>query len=279
MSVAYTQITTFATTDPSGCYESIYFCLSTDEKPSAVAGSAVVEIDTGRLFRVNGGGWTPNAIGEQGPEGPAGPQGPAGPTGSQGLQGIQGPIGLTGSTGATGNAGSQGPAGQNGTQGIQGIQGIQGPQGIPGVSPINVVVLASPVTNNNAVANTIANVTGLSFPVVANETYCYEFIIPYTAALATTGSRWCISGPTASLIAHRSEYPLTATTFTANNVSSYDQPAASNASSLTVGNVATMWGIIRPTANGTVIARFASEVASSAIVALAGATLKWHRVL
>lgn len=223
----------------------LVFGLSTDPKPPVSIATCYIEMDTGKVHRNEGSVWTPNdpPEGQQGPEGPMGPEG------------------------------------QQGPQGIQGIQGIQGPQGPEGPTQFNIVVLSGNVTNNNAVANTLADVTGLSFPVVANETYCYEFVIPYTAAATTTGSRWAINGPATSLIAHRSEYPLTATTFTTNCVSAYNMPAASNASSLTAGNVCTMWGIIRPTANGTVIARFASEIANSAIVALAGATLKWHRVL
>jgi hypothetical protein len=148
------------------------------------------------------------------------------------------------------------------------------------VSTLNTVVLASDVTNNNGTANTIADVTGLSFAVTAGETYWFEFVIPYTAAAATTGSRWCINGPSSPTAVYvRSEYPLTATTTTVNAVGGYDLPAASNASSLTTGNVATIWGTITPSANGTVIARFASEILSSAIVAKAGAICRWMRVL
>jgi hypothetical protein len=77
----------------------------------------------------------------------------------------------------------------------------------------------------------------------------------------------------------RSEYTLAATTTTVNSVTAYDTPAASNATSLTAGNVATMWGVITPSQNGTVIARFASEVLSSAITAKAGATLRWMRII
>lgn len=148
------------------------------------------------------------------------------------------------------------------------------------VSALNTVVLASDVTNNNATANTIADVTGLSFAVVAGQTYWFEFVIPYTSAATTTGSRWSINGPASpTLLAYRSEYTLTATTTTMNSATAYDIPAASNASSLTAGNVATVWGIIKPSSDGTVIARFASEITASAIVAKAGATLRWMRVV
>lgn len=152
--------------------------------------------------------------------------------------------------------------------------------GAPVTSQLNTVILASDVINNNAVANTIADVTALSFSVTAGETYWYEFTIPYTSAATTTGSRWAINGPAApTMLNHRSVYTLTATTQTQNYATAYNIPAASNATSLTTGNVAWMSGVIKPSASGTVIARFASEVASSAVTAKAGAVLHWMRVL
>ena len=147
------------------------------------------------------------------------------------------------------------------------------------VNVLNTVVMTGDVTNNNAVANSIADVTGLSFPVTANETYWFEFVIPYTSASTNTGSRWSINGPSVTMLNYRSEYTLTATTTTVTSQNTYDTPAASNANSLAAGNVATIWGIIKPSADGIVIARFASEVSSSAIVAKAGATIRWMRVI
>ena len=148
------------------------------------------------------------------------------------------------------------------------------------VNALNTVVLSGNVVNNNSTANTIADVTGLSFAVTAGQTYWFEFVIPYNAAATTTGSRWSITGPgSPTMLSYRSEYTLTATTTTVNSAGAYDIPAASNASSLTTGNVATIWGIITPSSNGSVTARFASEVSSSAITALAGATIRWMRVI
>ena len=144
------------------------------------------------------------------------------------------------------------------------------------------VVLGSDVINNNAVANTIANVTGLSFPVTSGNTYVFEFTIAYTAAATTTGSRWSISGPATTILCYTSEYSLAATTTTrnANNIT-YDLPAGSSATSAgtTTGNQAVISGIIRPSANGDVIARFASEVASSAITAKAGSVCYYQQTL
>ncbi len=145
----------------------------------------------------------------------------------------------------------------------------------------SVVVLASDVTNNNAVANSIADVTGLSFPVVNGTRYWFEFWIRYTSAAGTTGSRWSINGPSQNELTYDSEYALTTTskTFNVGNIA-YDVPAASNASSpqTTGGNLAWISGIIRPTADGTVIARFASEIASSAIVAKAGSFVRYRAI-
>lgn len=141
----------------------------------------------------------------------------------------------------------------------------------------SVALLASDVTNNNAVANTIQDVTGLSFPVVNGQRYWFRFCIAYTAAATTTGARWTISGPTTSELRYGSEYSLTATSRTMNEgLAAYDLPAASNASSAATGaNIAIVEGFLRPSADGTVIARFASEVASSAIIARSGSFVEY----
>jgi hypothetical protein len=142
---------------------------------------------------------------------------------------------------------------------------------------MTIVTLAADVINNNATLNTIADVTGLSFAVTAGVTYRFRAIVYYTSAATTTGSRWSINGPASpTLLAYQSTYALTATTNTSNNAVAYNIPAACNASSAsTTGNIAQIEGIIKPSASGTVIVRFASEVASSAITARAGSTLTW----
>lgn len=161
----------------------------------------------------------------------------------------------------------------NGAEKIASVAGSN-----PAASGIQQVVLGSDVTNNNATLNTIADVTGLSFAVVTG-TYWFRFVIDYTSAATTTGSRWSISGPTTSRLVYESRYTLTATTQTLNILTAYNSPAASNASSLTAGNVATIEGYATFTAPGTLTARFASEVANSAIVAKAGSQVQYVKVL
>ena len=141
-------------------------------------------------------------------------------------------------------------------------------------------VLASDVTNNNGTANTIADVTGLSFAVTSGKKYWFRFVIQYTAAATTTGSRWSISGPGGTM-RYRSSYSLTTTSETVNSgLTAHDVPAASNATSAaTAGNIAVVEGFYEATASGNVIARFASEIASSAIVAKAGSVVYYQEVL
>jgi hypothetical protein len=146
---------------------------------------------------------------------------------------------------------------------------------------LSAVVLGADVINNNAVANTIQDVTGLSFSVTGGNTYWFKFIIQYTAAATTTGSRWSINGPaTPTMLSYNSEYTLTATSATRNAMlQANDLPAASNATSVVAMNMAIIEGIIKPSGNGTVIARFASEITASAITAKAGSVCYYQQTL
>lgn len=141
-------------------------------------------------------------------------------------------------------------------------------------------VLAADVTNNNGTANTIADVTGLSFPVTSGKKYRFRFEFQYTAAATTTGSRWSISGPGGTM-RFRSKYSLTSTTRTTNEgLSAHDTPASSNATSAATGaNNGTVEGFYEASATGNVILRFASEVSSSAIVCKAGSVVYYQEVL
>lgn len=156
----------------------------------------------------------------------------------------------------------------------------------PSDSPLTYVTLAADVTSN-ASADTMADITGLSFPVVSGRTYWFRFVIQYTSTVAANGSRWSINGPAATSMSYRSQYTLSSTSDTLNvGLAAYDLPAASNATSMTStdgtklpGNTAMVEGYITPSADGTVIGRFASELASAnAIVAKAGSLLQWLQV-
>lgn len=151
-------------------------------------------------------------------------------------------------------------------------------QPIGGVT-VNQATLPADVTNSSAVANTAQDVTGLSFAVLPATTYRFRFFVTYTAAATTTGSRWLIATPASTILNYRSEYSLTAAARTFNEgLTAQPLPTAANASSTsTLGNIAVVEGIIRPSVAGVVQLRFASEVASSAVVAKGGASwVEWE---
>ena len=154
------------------------------------------------------------------------------------------------------------------------------PAPAPSENVWNRAVLASPVVNNNSSANTIEDVTGLSFSVTSGKKYAFRAIIQYTVPATQTGSRWSINGPSAT-VTYASRYSLAATTQTLNSaLNAYDLPAASNTTSGNVaGNIAYLDGYIDASASGTVTVRFASEVANSAVTAVAGSFIEWIEVL
>lgn len=151
---------------------------------------------------------------------------------------------------------------------------------VPISQNLTTVVLASDVTNNNASANTIADVTGLSFTATSWKTYYYRACVAYTAAATTTGSRRAVNHAGGTLY-WMSRYSLTTTTETLNHwVTAVDSPAASNATSATTAaNIAILEWFLVASSTGTFIIRFASEVSSSAIVAKAGSILQYQEVL
>ena len=148
------------------------------------------------------------------------------------------------------------------------------------VNTLNMVVLGNNVINSNATANTLQDITGMSFPVVSGGTYWFEATLLYRSAALTTGARFTVNGPAFSEFGAWQQASLTATTMGLANMSSYSQPAASFASvAATTGNIALIGGVLRATDNGVVQLQFASEVASSAVTVIAGSLLRWVQTL
>lgn len=139
------------------------------------------------------------------------------------------------------------------------------------------VFLSTDQVNANATANTLADVTGLSFPVVAGK-YWFKFSIVYDAAATTTGARFVVDGPTLTRLAMKVYIPTSGATPTLTSVVSYNVPSAALTSSLAANNPVTMEGFIEVSASGSVIVRFASEIASSAITVIAGSYVEYFKV-
>jgi hypothetical protein len=141
-------------------------------------------------------------------------------------------------------------------------------------------VLTSGVSNNDA-AGGWADVTGLSFPVISGNYYRFKFFVIYAVNNVTTGTRWSINGPTNTVLGYRATYAgTTVANITTNNAVAYDNGTASASSPFTSGNTAIIEGIIRPSANGTVIARFAPEISAGvSVAALLGSYVEYEQVI
>lgn len=115
---------------------------------------------------------------------------------------------------------------------------------------------------NNATTS-FADVTGYSFAVVSGVKYYFRFRIPYTSSISTEGSRWAINGPSTTYLQYDVSFNLTAAAraFHLSN-NDYDEPATASGTTNTAtggDNVCWIEGVIVPSADGTVIARFAAE--------------------
>lgn len=127
-----------------------------------------------------------------------------------------------------------------------------------------------------------ADVTGLNFPVRAGRTYKFRFEIDYTCNATTTGSAFAINGPASpTRLSYNVEKDLSTTAKTQlNGCSTYDADTANATSATTGANFATIEGRITPSADGTVTARFLSEVAvASGITVKAGSSVEFFEIL
>lgn len=136
------------------------------------------------------------------------------------------------------------------------------------IAPANVV---------NQSADVLANITGLTAPVISGEVYEFEAVVPFTAGAGTTGLRVTVNGPAMTHVRYSSTYPVSAVLNTMNNLSALQGPAAANAD--TVSGVAKVYGQFKPSADGTFAVQGASEDAVAAITFLAGSSLRIRRVL
>jgi len=142
------------------------------------------------------------------------------------------------------------------------------------------IVLGADVINNNAVANTMQDVTGLSFGVLTNASYIFQATLFMTSSATTNGGRIAVNGPSISSLGYTSSFPLNATTNTITNASAFDLPASSSVTiASATGNIGYINGFFKPAADGTLILRFASELANTPLTIKAGSILEYQQVL
>jgi len=219
---------------------------------------------------------TTGATGAKGATGATGVTGATGITGATGVTGITGPTGVTGasgSDGATGPSGSDGATGPTGSAGATGPTGSAGATGATGAGESFTIITSDVPTTSSS----LSDVTGLSFPVTSGHTYRFSFMIPYTSSATANGALFSINGPSVSLLIFRSWNQTTS----GNNIfhgNAYDAGSVA-ASSATGNNMATIDGTLIATATGTVIARFASEVATTQTITAKASANVYYRQL
>ena len=241
-----------------------------------------VEIGPGDVPESSGGTGGVGPAGPEGPAGPAGiqglpgeigPAGPAGPQGDIGPQGLQGGPGNTGPQGDAGPQGIQGIPGLPGSPGLQGIQGEQGPQGIqgetgpPGPGGPAVVRKAADQTFANA---TLANVSDLSFAVVAGRYYHFRFVLLVRSNTATVGVKLSVTVPAFTRFGARAGHPVAVDgvgcEFFGAITASGDAVIPTAVPAVNTDYLAVVEGLLLPSANGTLQLQAATETGTTQVI-------------
>lgn len=131
--------------------------------------------------------------------------------------------------------------------------------------------LVRKTANQTINGNAYQDITDLSFSISANTTYYFDFIIIFQSAATTTGFGFSINGPTSpTVIDYVVDYQTTANAtggtdvFSQRHDTAYDAMAATASTvSASVNLRARVYGIIRPSAAGTLAARVRSELANN----------------
>lgn len=168
-------------------------------------------------------------------------------------------------------------AGVTGTVGVDSDLNLRFKDGGVQKSAVQTALVAADVVNNSATANTLQNVTGLSFTAAAGKTYRFWAKVWFTSAATSTGMRISVTGPASpTLLWYDTQRSTSATAVTSSNGhTAYNLPSAATTAALTAGNFAELTGVVRPSAAGTVQITFASSAANSAITVKPGSFLEW----
>lgn len=142
------------------------------------------------------------------------------------------------------------------------------------------------VLTADAAANTstaLANVAGLSFPLVANDRYRFTFYALYSTAATTTGIRLGVTCPAGVIAGRVIINGITLTDGTAAEFEGSLTFSGDSVMSLAVGTanqpyLALVEGLIIPTAAGNLQLQAASEVAGSGVTLRNGSHGQLHRV-
>lgn len=218
-------------------------------------------------FVSSGGG---GGAGEQGPQGAPGPPGDPGPPGEDGNDGAPGAPGADGEDGATGSQGIQGIPGTNGTNGTNGAPGSDG-AGFPAGLTVAVCRKTSDQTFNSATA---ADVSSMSFAVVAGRTYHFKFLLLVRSDTLTVGIATTITVPAITRFGATVETILAAdgagAAWHGAISSSGDAVVPTAVPAINTDYVLTLEGVLIPSASGTLQLRARTETGTTVVTVRQG---------
>jgi hypothetical protein len=134
----------------------------------------------------------------------------------------------------------------------------------------NATILGADITN--ATSTGYEDVTGLSFAVTAGKTYKWRATLGYTNS---ANIQLSINGPAVTFNRYRFTTASTSTSNFPSNQTTYNNP---NSTIAAISGVSTADGLIKPSANGTVILRFRCASIGGFTI-LAGSIIEWEEVL
>jgi hypothetical protein len=125
-----------------------------------------------------------------------------------------------------------------------------------------------------------ADVTDLSFSVVAGRTYKFKIFCQFDVTNTSTGTRWAVNGPAFTRLFYSVLWTSGSGTGTQANVAyqTYDATGSTGSSNFTTNNCAIIEGIVVPSANGTLSARFANELTVTSVTCKAGSYIEFEEI-
>lgn len=133
--------------------------------------------------------------------------------------------------------------------------------------------LARVTANVTSAVTAFADVTGLTFNVTSNLDYYFRFVLHHTQSATTIGIRFAVNGPAQTGLRVGGIIPISTVAANYGSQSAYDTAIFASTTGTTVAVMSIVEGVVRPTANGVLACRFASEVAASgAAVVLANSS-------
>lgn len=133
-------------------------------------------------------------------------------------------------------------------------------------------------SDDTALGTSYTDVDGLSWAVKAGEVYQFSAKVVYDASATTEGASFSITGPASPTVCSFTSVVSSGATPTQSFANAYELPAAAASdSAFTTDNIATIEGVISPSADGVVQVR---GIKSGGTVTVQGASsvLSWKRV-